>query len=152
MAGALVAGFGRVEVQHAGVGQDMTGVWSGVAQIFVNWTVQRPLDVHITIAPDGRVSGTVGDAALRNGRFESNRGGLARALRWKTDWIVIADLDGTVINAEGIHRASVKIPMNWVDDHFEGGLNTSGTHVGRQETMWIAAGPLRLERTRAVER
>lgn len=124
----------------------LAGAWNGEAQIFVDWTAQRTLAVRLSIAPDGRVSGTVGDAVLRNGNLRRNRGALGRALHLKTDWAVTGDLDGAVIKAEAIRRASVTIPLDWFDDHFEGGVNTSGTHFGGKESMWLAAGRLRLER------
>ena len=130
-----------------GAPPDMAGAWAGEAEIFVNWTAQRSLPVKLSIAADGRVAGTVGDATLRNGRFESNRNAIERAIHLKTDWIVKGDLDGDVIKAEKIHRTSVSVPLNWIDGHFEGGVNTSGSHFGGKESMWLAAGRLRLERT-----
>jgi hypothetical protein len=142
---ALLAGIAALDVQPAGAA-DFAGTWEGTARICVNWTVQKTLPVHVTILPDGRVSGTVGDATLRNGRFASNRGPLLRALGWKTDWAVTADLDGPVIQAEGLYRDRVTIPIDWVGDHFEGGVNTSGSHVGGKGTMWLAAARLHLER------
>jgi hypothetical protein len=149
---ALLVGSLRLGSYQGIVPHEMTGTWTGSARIAVNWTVQRTLGVRLTITPDGLVSGVVGDAMLRHVRLERNRGSLARALNWKTDWIVIGDLDGDVIKVEGIHRASVKIPLNWVDDHFEGGVNTSGWHVGGKEHMWLAAVGLRLERVTAPEK
>ncbi|HTM26048.1 MAG TPA: hypothetical protein VL225_12705 [Vicinamibacterales bacterium] len=127
----------------------MAGNWAGDADIFVNWTAQRALPVKLSIAADGTVSGTIGDALLRNGRLQRNRTALGRALHVKTDWIVIADLDGDVIKAESIRRESVKVPLNWVDDHFEGGVNTSGSEFGGKTSMWLAAGRLRLDRRSA---
>jgi hypothetical protein len=136
--------------QAAGVPQsfpsEMAGSWSGGARIFVNWTARRTLPVRITIGPDGCVTGTIGDAVLRDGRLTENRNGLERALHLKTDWIVAGALDGDVIKADGIHRESVMVPLDWIDGHFEGGVNTSGTHFGGKDTMWLAAGNLRLER------
>jgi hypothetical protein len=127
---------------------DMTGAWAGEAEIFVNWTAQRSLPLKLSIESDGGVTGTVGDATLRNGRFEPNRNALERAIHLKTDWIVRGDLDGDVIKSEKIHRASVMVPLDWIDGHFEGGVNTSGSHFGGRESMWLAAGRLRLERVR----
>jgi hypothetical protein len=128
------------------VTDDMAGAWVGDAQIFVNWTTQRTLSVALTIAPDARVTGTIGDATLRNGRFESNRNALERAVHAKTDWIVKGDLDADVIKAEGIRRGSVMVPLDWIDGHFEGGVNTSGSHFGGKTSMWLAAGRLKLTR------
>ena len=127
----------------------MAGFWSGEARIVVSWATEKTLRVTLSIAPDGRVTGTIGAAVLRNGSFESNRTAIGRALRIKTDWIVRGTLDGDVIKAEGIRRESVMIPLNWVDDHFEGGVNTSGSHFGGKETMWLAARDLRLDRVKA---
>ena len=124
----------------------MDGRWSGEARIAVNWTAQRTLKVHLTIAPDGRVTGTVGDASLRNGRLERNRTAIGRALHVKTDWIIRGDLDGAVIKAEGVQRESVTLPLDWIDDHFEGAVHTSGRHLGGKSSMWLAAFDLRLVR------
>jgi len=131
------------------VSPEMTGAWTGDALIFVNWTAKRALPVTLTIARDGSVSGTIGDATLRNGRFESNRNAFERAIHMKTDWIVKGDLEGDVLKAEGIRRASVMVPLNWTDGRFEGGVNTSGSHFGGKDSMWLAAGRLRLTRLSA---
>jgi hypothetical protein len=155
MAAAVVAAFVAAFVWFvsAASGQafptEMVGAWRGDAQIFVNWTAQRTLPVRITIGADGSVTGTIGDATLRSGRFEANRNSIERALNIKTDWIVVGALEGDVIKAEGIHRDSVKVPLDWIDGHFEGGVNTSGSHFGGKQSMWLAAGHLRLERSSA---
>lgn len=127
---------------------EMAGTWAGEGRIVVTWTTARTLRVRLTITPEGRVSGTVGDAVLRDGRFEANRTAIGRALHIKTDWIVRGPVDGDVIKAEGIRRESVMIPLNWIDDHFEGGVNTSGSHVGGKDSMWLAAQALRLDRVK----
>lgn len=124
----------------------MTGAWAGEARIAVNWTTKKSLRVRLAITPDGRVTGTVGDAVLRDGRFAANRTAIGRALHVKTDWIVRGTLDGDVIKAEGIRRESVMIPLDWIDEHFEGGVNTSGSHLGGKDSMWLAAQALRLDR------
>jgi hypothetical protein len=128
---------------------EMAGTWAGDAQIVVSWTTEKSLRVRLAIGPDARVTGTVGDAVLRDGRFEANRTAIGRALHIKTDWIVRGALDGDVIKAEGIRREGVMIPLNWIDDHFEGGVNTSGSHFGGKGSMWLAAQQLRLERVKS---
>src|SRR5262245_14817657 len=106
-----VLGVGRLTwdtPQAAGLIEPaMGGAWAGDAQIVVNWTTERSLRVRLDIAPDGTVSGTVGDATLRNGRLERNRTAIGRALRVKTDWIVRGSLDGHIIRTEGIRRDGV---------------------------------------------
>lgn len=152
IAAVAISTAGRIGIREAGVTSPgafpsaMVGTWSGDSRICVNWTVQRILPVRLTIAADGSVTGTIGDAALRSGRLQVNRNSLERALHWKTDWIVVGHLDGDVIKAEGIHRAGVKVPLDWVDDHFQGGVNTSGGMFGGKQSMWLAAQDLRLER------
>jgi hypothetical protein len=124
----------------------MTGAWTGDARIAVNWTNARTLHVAVTIEADGTAAGTIGDATLRNGRLEPNRTTIGRALHIKTDWIIKGSLDGDVIKAEGIRRDGVMIPMNFVGGRFEGGVNTSGSHFGGKDSMWLAAQGLVLER------
>ena len=124
----------------------MIGRWKGDAQIAVNWTKARTLPVEIVIAADDRVTGTVGNAALVDGRFSRNRGWITRRLDWKTDYIIDAKLQGPVIAAEGIERESVRIPLNWTSGHFEGGVNTSGSKIGDAQSMILAAGKLVLHR------
>jgi len=123
----------------------MAGSWTGDAQIAVSWTRRRTLSVHLNIQQDGSVTGTVGDATLQHGRLEANRGSLGRVLHVKTDWIVRAALSGNIINAEGICRDEVILPLNWIADHFDGGVNTSGSHFGGSNAM-VAAKDLRLDR------
>lgn len=122
------------------------GTWAGDADIAVNWTTARTLRVRLALDPAGRATGTIGDAILRDGRVERNRTAIGRALHIKTDWIVRGTLDGDVIKAEGIRRAAVTLPLDWVDDHFEGAVHTSGSHFGGKDSMWVAAFRLRLER------
>jgi hypothetical protein len=50
----------------------MVGHWEGDARIIVSWCHQKNLTVKVNIHADGSVTGTVGDAKLTDGRFESN--------------------------------------------------------------------------------
>ena len=117
----------------------MIGRWRGEAEVVVSWPRQRTFLVDITIVSGDSVTGTIGDAKIVNGRFLSNRGPVGRFLRWKTDYIIEANLDGLVIRADSISRASVSLPLNWREGHFEGGVSTSGSKVGSAEHMALAA-------------
>jgi hypothetical protein len=128
------------------VAPEMTGAWTGDARIVVNWTKERTLQVAVTIQPDGSVSGTIGDARLRDGRLEPNRTAIGRALHIKTDWIIRGSLDGDIIKGEGIRREGAMVPLNFLGGRFEGGVNTTGSHFGGKESMWLAAQGLVLER------
>jgi hypothetical protein len=122
------------------------GEWGGSCVIVVDWTRQRELPVALTIAPDGTVSGTVGDARLVRGRVAINRGWLGRKLNVKTDYIVVGRLEGCVLASEGVCRDGVKIPLWFRDGRLEGGLHTSGWFAGGKERMVLSARGLSLTR------
>ena len=117
----------------------MLGPWQGDAHIVVNWTRQRTLAVKLVLYAGDSVSGTVGDAALVNGKFVRNRGALEGSLGWKTAYAIEGTLEGPVIKAENVWRPSVRIPLDWIEDRFEGGVNTSGWKVGSVEHRVLSA-------------
>ena len=120
----------------------MIGRWEGDAQMVVNWTRQRTLGVKIEIFANDSVAGTVGDARLVNARFLKSPGSLPGEPRWKTDYIIEANLEGPIIRAENIYRTSVRIPLNWIGDGFRGGISTSGWMVRSVEYRVVAANVL----------
>ena len=122
----------------------MIGDWAGVAHVFVDWTEQQTIDVTLFISPDGRVDGSIGDALLRNARFERSMFG--RFFNVRTDWVVFGELDGYLIRPEGVRRERLTMPLNWVHDHFEGRFTTSGLQVGGRGNLVFAAGRMRLDR------
>jgi hypothetical protein len=124
----------------------MVGAWSGLAHITVDWTQQKMLAVRVSIYADGSITGTVGDAALIDARMRTNRTVLERAARLGSDYIIEAELGGAIIRAEGIQRASVRIPLNWKDGVFSGSIATSGSYDGGRETMKLMASELVLRR------
>ena len=63
---------------NGSVTPSMVGHWEGSARIIVSWCHQKNLSVQLDIHADGSVSGTIGDAKLTGGRFDSNRGWLLR--------------------------------------------------------------------------
>jgi hypothetical protein len=74
-----------------------------------------------------------------NGRFLKSPGFLPGELRWKTDYIIEASLEGPIIRAENIHRPTVRMPVNWIGDGFRGGVSTSGWMVRGREFRVVAA-------------
>lgn len=150
---AMLSMAGGLSAAESVVTPAMIGHWEGDAQIVVSWCHQKTLTVKVDIHADGSISGTVGDAALTDGRFLSNRGWLLRKLNWATDYIIEGGLNGPLVAAEGITRANVKIPLNFNDGRFEGGVNTSGSGFegfsGKSgEGTWLAARNLRLVRSK----
>ena len=111
------------------------------------------LPVKLDIHADGSVTGIVGDAKLTDGRFQRNRGWLGRKLNLATDYIITGGLDGPIVAADGITRAKVKMPLDFQDGIFVGGVNTSGSGLegfyGKKgEGMWLAAQNLKLVQSR----
>jgi hypothetical protein len=128
----------------------LVGTWEGDAAIVVSWTTQRQLHVRLAVAPDGRVTGEVGDARLVDGRLRRNRGRLGRLLHVKTDYIVRGALTGAVIAAEGVTRDAVSIPFNRAGESLLGAVHTSGSKVGGKGRMLLTAGRLELRRAAGV--
>ena len=124
----------------------MAGVWCGSARVVVNWTVQKHLGVSVSIDPAGNVSGQVGDAQLVGGRLKTNRGPIGQMLRLKTDYIIIGNLKGPIIAAEGIRRTRVTMPLTWTRSTFEGALHTDGRMFGGKDAMGLTAFDLVLRR------
>ena len=124
----------------------MVGQWTGVAEIVVSWTKQRSLALDLVIRADGTVTGRIGDATLTNGHLATNRNWLGKKLNLATDYIIVGDLAGAIIAAEQIRREHIKVPLNWSEGIFRGGVHTSGSHFGGREKMILSASRLQLHR------
>jgi hypothetical protein len=137
--GAVIAFASMLAAPASGRSQvaspSMLGAWQGDGHVVVNWTRQRTLAVQLVLFAGDSVSGTIGDAKLVNARFMKNAG----ASRWKTEYVIEGNLEGCVIRAENIWRTSVQIPLDWIDDRFEGSINTSGWKVGNAELRALTA-------------
>ena len=131
----------------------MAGHWEGNARVIVSWCQQKNLPVKVDIHADGSVTGTVGDAKLTEGRFESNRGWLLRKLNWSCDYIIKGGLDGAIVATEGIKREHVMIALDYNDGIFKGGVDTEGSpcvfssEQTRKERMALTARLLKLTRS-----
>lgn len=144
MLGIAAVAFGLFSPARAATLDDaMAGRWSGTAKIVVNWTTRQTLAVDVTIARDGTVTGTVGDAKLMDAKLVKNR----KLFGLGADYVIVGKLDGDIIAAEKIRRSAVKFPLHWVDGRFRGGLQTSGAWFGGKEKMILTAGGLELEKS-----
>jgi hypothetical protein len=54
----------------------------------------KGLHVALTIQSDGAVSGTIGDAAVADGRIIFNRSWFGRLLDWRTNYLIQGNLPG----------------------------------------------------------
>lgn len=129
------------------VSPEIAGIWDGRAQIIVVWCHQRDLPVAISIAPDGAVSGAIGDATIGNGQLTRNRGWLGRKLSLATDWIIRGELAGPIVASESIERAAFSMPLNLDGGELKGGMHTSGSKIGGKDRMILSARALVLKRT-----
>jgi hypothetical protein len=118
---------------------EMCGRWQGSADVAVNWTKARTLTVAIAISSDDRVTGTIGDATLRDAHLLSNRGWLGKALRIKTDYLIDGRLEGPMIRDEHLVRSEIMMPLDWTGSEFVGAIGTNGTKTGDAETMAFTA-------------
>lgn len=125
----------------------MTGNWNGQAKIIVAWCKQDKLPLKLTINGDRTVTGTIGDATLKDGKLARNRGWIGRKLNIKTDYVITGRLEGEIVAAEKISRSSVSIPLNFQNGSFTGGLHTSGSKLGGKKAMKLSASGLKLDRS-----
>jgi hypothetical protein len=137
--GMLLVLMSRATASGQAVKPPMVGRWRAAGVVLGAWPRQRTLAIDITIFPNDSVAGSVGDATLVGGWFTTRDPGSRVGLRWNTDYIILAQLDGPVIRAEGIWRPSVQIPLNWKDDRFVGGLLTTGWRAGSADHRSVEA-------------
>lgn len=95
---------------------------------------QEVLPVTVTIYANGTVEGTAGDATLIQGHLRKNPLGAA--------YLVMANLDGPIVAAEGIVRDDVKLPLDVEEGQFVGGFATTGTEAGAKKTTILTASNL----------
>ena len=117
----------------------LAGRWTGSANVIVQWAKQKDLPVDLVIEPDGRASGTVGDAKLVDARLRTQRFGSPLRVHGR--------LEGSLIDAEGVRRDEVDILLSRADDGtLTGGLHSSGSKLGGKESMKLSASGMTLRR------
>ena len=125
------------------IAAQLAGHWRGDAKVIVNWVAPQRLAVVLDIAPDGRVSGTVGDARLVDAGFVANP--LGRKLR------IHGKLEGNLIDAERVRRGGVDILVAPAGDGtLTGGLHSTGTEIGGKGSMKLSASDMVLRREPAM--
>lgn len=103
----------------------LVGRWEGTAALDSGLlAVGAP--VRLTIARDGTVTGTVGDATLRNGRMARNPSVFSRLFGLGTKWMVEGMLEGPLTSAPALRRERTKMPLDLVDDALAGDFNAMG--------------------------
>lgn len=132
-AAALVAtGAGKA---HAGViGDELTGAWEGTSSVEAQgWTGPSSIPFEITIAKDGSVTGTVGDATLQHGSVgpEKDINNMHSAVGFRAThlskvmgsgnangeetpreaYVIHALLKGDLANGQSLHPRSIRITI-----------------------------------------
>jgi hypothetical protein len=146
MLSGIFSGASELSVTAEAFAPGTVGQWKGNARIVVVWTKQTNLCVTLDIRDDGAVAGKIGDALLTNGRLKKNRGMLGRKLKVKTEYIIVGDLQGALIAAEGITRPHIKMPLNLSNRTLTGGIHTCGSRFGGKDHMILSAAGLTLTR------
>jgi len=83
--------------------QALVGVWEDEVVIHVTEaesgvaSYSGKLRVSLSLYEDGTVEGTVGDATMQDAYFKRNRGWLFKLLGFARDYIIVGDLNGSVI-------------------------------------------------------
>jgi hypothetical protein len=85
------------------------------------------MPLTITISADGSVVGHLGSAVVKNGTIRKNRSWLGRFLNLKSDYLIYADLAGSLVEDKDIRYEGVFINMN-VEDGRVAAAGFSTTH------------------------
>lgn len=103
-----------------GVPSELCGVWTATGHVYGE---SKDIPIHIEIHPDFTVTGQVGDAVLRNCRFESNRGEFARQLNLFSDYIITGGtIEGRIYEGDYETSRSFTLPCNLKEDVLTGNI------------------------------
>lgn len=130
--------------KQAGLPPELAGHWRGEGSIMAAWCQQKRIPFDITIDTQGNVTGMIGDAKLQDGRL-TYRTRLMRKLG-NRDYLIQAKLNGPIVAAEGIQRKKIWLMVDLKNQQLEGGMNTSGWHLGTKNRMFITVAQVVLTR------
>jgi hypothetical protein len=125
--------FGNPPLMTAALhpGPGLAGAWRARVTGPLGRPLATPLDLALTIHPDGSVSGTVGPANLLDGRIFNNRSWFGKLMNWRADYGI-----------EGRLSETLRIYDNVADDRFNAGLVRRGSDL--DGSFVVARFPLRL--------
>jgi hypothetical protein len=106
---------------------ELTGTWKGEAEISVDWCLQPTLPVWLHIAPDGRLTGRVGNAEISGGDINPRRGHGVGLYRVETEYEIRLNLEGPLVKAEEISRAWVELLVDLRQGKLVGRIQSSGS-------------------------
>jgi hypothetical protein len=102
------------------VPKELQGTWSSRTYLKVRYDdengkykfVGDTINISITIDQDGFVSGSVGNAELKNCRIEQNRGWFGKTFNLATDYRFIGSLPGKIFSADLSGDKEISAPFN----------------------------------------
>lgn len=103
----------------------LVGTWEGTVALD-SGAVAAGAPIRLVIAADGSVTGTVGDATIRNARVGRNPSLLARLFGLGTKWQLYGALEGALRSSDGLRRERLAMPLDLVDGELRGDFNASG--------------------------
>lgn len=90
---------------------DMVGTWHATLTTVSRQHLPGDLAVEFTIGPDGSVTGSVGGAAVNDGRIVWNRSWFGRLMKWRTEYLIRGTLS-RVVEAHGTAGDRFTAPVN----------------------------------------
>lgn len=111
--------------------EEMVGTWVGNTEIIADFKKDEspssnPEDwflLTIIIHPDGRVTGTMGDAVLEDCKINLNRNDFERAINVKTDYIISEGyLNGSICVDDSVDIREISFPFNIKENEIVGSI------------------------------
>lgn len=88
----------------------------------------NPVFMQLTISPEGKVQGKVGDAVFEEAICRTNRGNLGRKLHIKTDYLITGTLKGSIFPEAPVTDMEISLPFNLEAGNIHGTLFQHGNH------------------------
>jgi hypothetical protein len=146
----LVAVLGLGAALYARPGEEipreMTGMWAGYPAVLGDSIELTRISLMLSIAPDGRVDGTVGGATLRGAHLERTHHLFDRLFKFGHDWKISGDLDGDVVPCSGPPVSRVIMSLDWERDHYEGSFIAATPKIRGHREILASSGLVRLDR------
>jgi hypothetical protein len=109
----------------------LVGTWVGSASNTHITPSNAPMPLSLTVSTDGSVTGTLGTAVVKNGSIRKNRGKLGRYFNMKSDYLIYADLEGSLVTDKDIRYEGVFININIENDKIvAAGFSTTHSRYG----------------------
>lgn len=132
----------------------LVGTWVGSASNTHITPSNAPMPLTLTISPDGSVAGNLGTAVVKNGSIKKNRGKLGKFFNMKSDYLIYADLEGSLVADKDIRYEGVFINMNIEDDKVvAAGFTTTHSRHGTPVTkQGLVMGRIAMQKETATQR